>query len=214
MTVRRGAPAFGASHGRAASLDRRFQPVRSKPYRSSTIWARPRLAASVQRSGRCGRDGPDSRSGRSCPRLINPGRFDKIFRAARLEHVDQEPAGQLSCDGFAPGHLRTSTVRSHGRLNLVARKSGKEEAARNAVPHEHHDLRAGERQERTDDARTAISRESADNLDPKHVERTAGASRKISAGRSCARRAGTIRRDKRKARLFSRAFASRISGKA
>ncbi|TWI73392.1 hypothetical protein IQ16_01528 [Bradyrhizobium huanghuaihaiense] len=134
MTVRRGAPAFGASHGRAASLDRRFQPVRSKPYRSSTIWARPRLAASVQRSGRCGRDGPDSRSGRSCPRLINPGRFDKIFRAARLEHVDQEPAGQLSCDGFAPGHLRTSTVRSHGRLNLVARNRARKKLRETRSP--------------------------------------------------------------------------------
>src|SRR4051794_6469424 len=53
-------------------LDRRFQPVRSKPDRPHRIWACPRLAASVRQLGRCGHGGPDSRSGRSSPRLINP----------------------------------------------------------------------------------------------------------------------------------------------
>jgi hypothetical protein len=97
-------PRFGASHRRAALLDRRFRPVRSKPDRSSAIWACPRLAASVQRLGQCG---PRSRFPvrRSGPRLINPGRFDKNFHLARLEGVDQESDAGMT----AAGYLRIPT---------------------------------------------------------------------------------------------------------
>jgi len=126
MTVRRRAPGFGASHRRAASLDRRFQPVRSKPYRSSTIWARPPFAASVRRSGRCGHDGPDSRSGRSSARLINPGRFDKNFRVTWLERIDQEPVGNRAATvsrGIISGFLRSGPSRLN-RLEDSRRASG------------------------------------------------------------------------------------------
>ncbi len=111
MAVCRAVPHWGASHGRAALLDRRFQPVRSKPDRLQGIWARPRLAASMQRPSRCGRDGPDSRSGRSGPRLTNPDRFAKNFPLARSEGVDQEPDVERDCGGLArdsPGFLRSN----------------------------------------------------------------------------------------------------------
>ena len=96
MAVCRAVPHWGASHGRTASLDRRFQPVRSKPDRLQGIWARPRLAASMQRLSRSGRDGPDSRSGRSGPRLTNPDRFAKNFPLAASEGVDQEPDADMA----------------------------------------------------------------------------------------------------------------------
>lgn len=107
MTVRRAAPLFGAARRRAALLDRRSPPVRPKPDRLQRIWACPRLAASLRRLDRCSHGGPDSRSGRSWPRLINPDRFDKKFHPDRLERVDQEPG----CNA----RLRISTVRARMR---------------------------------------------------------------------------------------------------
>ncbi|MGY8711117.1 hypothetical protein RAD16_35765 [Bradyrhizobium sp. 18BD] len=50
--------------------------------------------------------GPDSRSPRSRPRLINPDRFDKNFRPECLERVDQEPDVKVT----AAGYLRISTA--------------------------------------------------------------------------------------------------------
>ena len=194
MTVRRRAPASGASHRRAASLDRRFQPVRSKPYRSSAIWARPPFAASVRRSGRCGRDGPDSRSGRSSAKLINPGRFDKNFRVTWLERIDQEPVGNRAAAvsrGIISGFLRTNPLPLN-RQEDSRRASGPPTIMICVL------VNAGS------EPTTRVPRSCA-RLRPARPERR----RTDRAGRSRARSARTIHRDKQKARLSSRAFASR-----
>jgi len=70
-----------------------------------------------------GRGSPDSRSGRSGARLINPDRFDKNLCPYRLESVDQEPSHLTRLRRF-PGIPRSSTVR-FTKPSMAGAKSGK-----------------------------------------------------------------------------------------